>query len=569
MRKRLWAEARTTNRFLIATITLGTLSGVIVVLQAGVLARIVNLAFLHAVTLPDLVGWLVVLALVIVGRALTTSGAAWTAGEMAVRIKQALRGRLMTHLTALGPAYSAGERSGELTLAVTEGIEALDPYFRDYLPSVFTAILIPVIYLLVTVPIDGLTFAVMLLTAPLIPLFMMLIGRAAGALARSQYSEMSFLSAHFVDVMQGLPTLKLFNRSLFQIQTIGRITEQFRKATMNVLRVAFLSAFMLEMLATLSVAIIAVEIGLRLLHGGIAFEAALFLLILAPEFYQPLRNLGARFHSGTEGQAAATRLYAILDIPARVEDKRDSGPIPSTAAIRFESVTFRYGERPALNGLTLDIAPGNFTAIVGPSGSGKSTLAALLLRFIDPTEGSIGVNGIPLMTLDSEAWRKQIAWVGQNPYLFNAPVAENIRLGVPDAPLEAVIAAAQAAEAHEFIAGLPQGYETLCGERGASLSGGQAQRIGLARAFLRDAPILLLDEATAYLDPDTEARLMATIARMHDKTRILIAHRLRSIAQADWIIVMEQGHVTEQGTHASLMAQNGLYRRMVEQDDMS
>jgi len=566
MNKRLRAQARSSPFLLGSTVTLGTIAGVIVILQAGIIANIINRAFLQQAVLGDVIGALMSWLIVILVRALMTAGSLWTAGAMAIRIKQRLRQRVMAHLTALGPAYTAGERSGELTATLTEGIEALDAYFREYVPSVFLAILIPLIFLIVTLPIDGLTFVVMLVTAPLIPLFMVLIGMAAGTLARSQYAEMSFLSAHFLEVMQGLATLKLFNRSKHQITTIARITDQFREATMKVLRVAFLSALTLELLATVSVAIVAVEIGLRLLAGGISFESALFLLIIAPDFYQPLRTLSARFHSGTEGSAAAERLFAILDTAAPA-GQIPTGAIPGKVSLRIEQVSVAYGEQRALDNLSLEVHPGEHLAIVGASGSGKSTLAGLLLRFILPTQGRITVDGIDLQTLDLQTWRRQIAWVGQTPHLFAVSVADNIRLGAPDTLLSDVIRAATQAEAHDFIRQLPQGYDTLCGEGGTTLSGGQRQRIALARAFLRNAPLWILDEATAQLDPVTEAALTRTIDNLRDKTLILIAHRLRTVINADRIIVLDHGRLREQGTHTELMARGGLYRYMVDHDD--
>ncbi len=565
MDKRLWAEARKYRILLFATISLATIAGGIVVLQAGLLARLIAMAFLQRAALETLGSWLLVLMIVILVRALLTSISTQTAGTLAIRIKQALRERIMAHLATLGPAYTAGERSGELSNTATEGIEALDAYFREYLPSIFTAFLVPFAFLAVVLPIDGLTFVIMILTAPLIPIFMVLIGMAAGALARNQYSEMSFLSAHFLDVMQGLPTLKLFNRSLYQVETIGLMTTRFREATMKVLRVAFLSAFTLELLATLSVAVVAVEIGLRLLNGSLQFEPALFLLIIAPEYYQPLRTLGARFHSETEAKSAAERLFAILDTPSPKTD--GTLPVPADLTLHFENVYFAYGEHPVLNGITLEIHQGQHIAIVGSSGSGKSTLANLLLRFVQPTTGRITVGGIDLQRIEGRHWLRQLAWVGQKPHLFTASIMANIQMDNTSASADDIMTAAKKAQAHDFVMALHQGYHTLCAEHGANLSGGQVQRIGLARAFLRDAPIFLLDEATAQLDSKTEAAIMNTLDQLRDKTLILIAHRLKTIQRADWIVVLENGQIVEQGTHEVLMAKRGRYHQMVEQDE--
>jgi ATP-binding cassette subfamily C protein CydD len=471
----------------------------------------------------------------------------------------------------LGPAFLKDEHSGELSSTLTEGIEALDGYFRDFLPSVIQALVIPLSILLLVIPIDALTSVVMVITAPLIPLFMALIGIAAGALARDQYTEMQRLSAHFIDVLQGLTTLKLFNRSRFQITTIGMITEQFRQATMRVLRVAFLSAFMLEMLATLSVAIVAVEVGLRLLNGGIDFQPALFLLVVAPEFYIPLRTLGARFHNSTAGSAAAGRIYQILATPPAVSTGARVLPLPVSVApevIRFSDVTVHYpmSSVPALQNITLTIRRGEHLAVIGTSGSGKSTLLNLLLQFIQPNSGQVSIDGTDLSTLDSTHWREKIAWVSQKPFLLNATIADNIRMGKPTATSAEIQRAAEQSLAHQFIVQMAAGYNTPCGENGVRLSGGQAQRIALARAFLKDAPILLLDEMTSHLDSQTERLLLDSI-RQFDSDRIIVfaTHRLIAAQAADRIVLMQDGHIAGRGTPGDLLATDPIYQRMIQE----
>ncbi len=561
---RLLSETRAAPGSLAASLSANALLGIVIVVQALLLSQIINRAFLGGETLDQLAPLLIALALVIALRAGVIYAASIASARLALIVKNGLRQRFVAQLYALGPAYSRAERSGDLVLSATEGVEKLDGYFRDYLPGMFTAVFLPLLILLVVLPLDLLTFTVLLITAPLIPFFMILIGRAAGALAQRQFFEMRYLGAHFLDVMQGLTTLKLFNRSRYQIETIRRITDEFRAATMHVLRVAFLSALTLELLATLSVAIVAVEIGLRLLDGGIGFGHALFLLVIAPEFYLPLRALGAKFHNATEGKAAAERLYAVLDTPL-VDLPAASQAMPQRMAIRFEQVAVSYddGARPALHDLSFAIEPGEHVALVGASGGGKTTVANLLLGFVQPDAGRITVDGVDLRTLPLVDWRARIGWVSQSPYLFNATVAANLRLSRPDATDADLIAAATAAGAHHFITQLPDGYQTLCGERGLRLSGGQAQRIALARALLRDAPLLILDEPTSQLDPDGEAEVIAALNRLaQGRTVLLITHRLSVAVDADRILLIDAGAIVEQGTHAELIALNGAYARL-------
>jgi ATP-binding cassette subfamily C protein CydCD len=384
-----------------------------------------------------------------------------------------------------------------------------------------------------------------------------------------------------------LTTLKILSQSRPQAQNIANITDRHREATMGVLRIAFLSALVLELLSTLSVAIVAVAIGLRLLYGTMAFVDAFFVLILAPEFYLPLRLLGQRFHAGMNGKAAAERIFAVLKIARgkwQIANGRQQSPVSNpqspvsqslnNATIELQNVSYAYqdGRRPALHDVSLRIEAGQKVALVGASGAGKSTTASLLLGFIAPDNGQIVVTGgngrrITRINTVKEAaanWRGQIAWVPQMPYLFYDTAAANIWLGRPEASLEDVIAAAKAAQAHDFITALPQGYDTLIGEQGARLSGGQAQRLALARAFLQDAPFLILDEPTAHLDPQTEADLQAaTQALLHGRSALIIAHRLQTITQADKIVVLENGRVVQTGIHEELIRQEGAYRTLM------
>ena len=567
--KRLLRQARASRIDLALTVGLGLLAGIAIVGQARLLSLVVSQVFLAGGTLeevrPQLAGFLVlslVLAALVWGREVS-------ANRVAGRVKVDLRARLVAHLLDLGPAYARGERSGELTNTVVEGIEALDAYFRQYLPQLALAALVPLTVLLFVFPLDWVSGLILLLTAPLIPLFMWLIGNAAEALTRRQWASLSWMSAHFLDVLQGLATLKLLGRSREQIQTIAQISDRYRHATMGVLRVTFLSALVLEMVATLSTAVVAVQIGLRLLYGNLLFEEALFILLLTPEFYLPLRLLGTRFHAGMAGVAAAQRIFEVLEVKA--EAKAEAEPSLSlnlnlNLSLNLNNVHYAYdgGQRPALKGVTLELLPGEKVALVGPSGAGKSTVANLLLRFIEPDRGMILVDGRPLRDLPRGAWREQVAWVPQNPYLFHATVAENILLARAEAGPDEVAWAARQAHAQAFIESLPQGYDTVIGERGARLSGGEAQRLALARAFLKDAPLLILDEATANLDPEIEELVQEAMTRLLvGRTALIIAHRLSTVHRADRILVMSEGRIQEEGSHTELMQEEGLYRKLV------
>ena len=576
--KRLWREAKAARLALALTVGAGLGAGLLAVLQAGFLARTVNGVFLAGRDLDGVRPWLWALLGTIVGRA----GLAWasevTAFRAAARIKEALRGRLLEQLLALGPVYVRGERAGELVNLLTEGVEAVEAYFSRYLPQLALAALAPLTVLGFVFPLDLVSGLILLFTAPLIPLFMYLISGWAQTLTRRQWENLSRLSAHFLDVMQGLTTLKIFGWSKNQAKVIALFSDRYRETTLGVLRVAFLSALVLEFFATVSTALVAVTAGLRLVYARIPFEQALFLLLLAPEFYLPLRLLGGHFHAGLAGVSAAGRMFELLAVPPpgsplsrEVRETRESRaeaavPTPDKLEITFDEVHYAYeeGARPALKGASFTLPPGARAALAGPSGAGKTTVVNLLLRFLEPCRGTITVNGVPLAQIPAEQWRRYVAYVPQRPYLFSGTVADNIRLGRPAASQEEVAAAARRAGAHRFIERLSQGYDTPVGENGARLSGGQVQLLAIARAFLREAPFLILDEPTAALDPESEQIVQAALERlMQGRTVLIIAHRLTAVRRARHIFVLADGRVAEAGRHEELLARRGAYHRLV------
>ncbi|HEY3477073.1 MAG TPA: thiol reductant ABC exporter subunit CydD, partial [Anaerolineales bacterium] len=535
MHRRLLSLTRDSRPALLLTILSGFLAGLLTIGQAYLLSRTVNGVFLEGETLAQVSQWLRLILFIIAGRAFLTWLNEVSANAVAVRIKSDLRERLFSHILKLGPAYTRGQRTGELTTAAVEGIEALDAYYSQYLPQLVVTALIPISILLIVFPLDLLSGIVMLITAPLIPFFMIMIGKGAEIVTRRQYQTLSRLSAHFLDSLQGLTTLKLFGQSKAHAKNIETVSNQFRDTTLGVLRITFLSALALELLATLSTAVIAVEIGFRLLYARMDFLEAFFILVLAPEFYLPLRMLGARFHAGMAGTTAAKRIYEILDTPVESQSPAvDGDQLPAKVSlIRFEDVSYTYpGETtPALENVDLTVQAGQHIALVGASGAGKTTLVNLLLGFVQPSSGTITLNDD--LSITNYQLLGNIAWVPQKPHLFHDTISANIRLGKPDATAEEVIEAARAGHLREFIETLPEKYETVIGEGGARLSSGQAQRLAIARAFLKDAPILILDEPTSSLDPETEALLEESTRRlMQGRTVITIAHRLNTIFRA-------------------------------------
>ncbi|MEV7219955.1 thiol reductant ABC exporter subunit CydD [Streptomyces sp. NPDC093681] len=536
---RLLRYARATRFFLAAVVALGAVGAGLLVAQAMLIAEVVVGAFQHGTTTAGLRTPLLLLVAVACGRALVGWLTELAAHRASAAVKSELRGRLLDRATALGPGWLSGQRTGSLVALATRGVDALDDYFSRYLPQLGLAVVVPVAVLARIVTEDWVSAAIIVGTLPLIPIFMMLIGWATQSRMDRQWRLLSRLSGHFLDVVAGLPTLKVFGRAKAQAESIKRITGEYRRATMRTLRIAFLSSFALELLATLSVALVAVTIGMRLVHGDMALYDGLVVLVLAPEAYLPLRQVGAQYHAAAEGLAAAEDIFEVLERPVPASG---TGRVPADGALAFEDVTVRYPERTAdaVTDVTFTVEPGETVALVGPSGAGKSTLLNALLGFVSPTGGRVRIGGADLASLDMAEWHARVAWVPQHPHLYAGTIAENVRLARPDADDTAVRRALRDAGALEFVDALPEGTATLLGEDGTGLSAGQRQRLALARAFLADRPVLLLDEPTAALDGATEAEVVDAVRRLaRGRTVLLVVHRPALLEVADRVVRLE------------------------------
>ncbi|MFB8396203.1 thiol reductant ABC exporter subunit CydD [Streptomyces yangpuensis] len=544
---RLLRYARSTRLFLGAVVALGLAGAGLVVGQAMLIAEIVVGAFEQGLGGAALRTPLLLLAAVALGRALIAWLTELAAHRASAAVKSELRGRLLDRAAETGPGRPGGQRTGSLVSLATRGVDALDDYFSRYLPQLGLAVVVPVAVLARIVTEDWVSAAIIVVTLPLIPVFMVLIGMATQSRMDRQWRLLSRLSGHFLDVVAGLPTLKVFGRAKAQAESIRKITDEYRRATMRTLRIAFLSSFALELLATLSVALVAVTIGMRLVHGELDLYTGLVILILAPEAYLPLRQVGAQYHAAAEGLAAAEEIFEILETPAAA-GPAGTAELPAGAPLRIEidGVAVRYEGRDedSPRPVSLTVAPGECVALTGPSGAGKSTLLQVLLGFVRPTAGRVRIAGVDLAKLSPEHWRERIAWVPQRPHLFAGTVAENVRLARPGAGEGEVTAALKDAGAWEFVSALPRGAETLLGEGGVGLSAGQRQRLALARAFLADRPVLLLDEPTAALDGETEAGIVDAVRRLSaGRTVLLVVHRPALLAVADRVIRMTAGPV--------------------------
>jgi thiol reductant ABC exporter CydD subunit len=535
--RRLLALARSARLALVAAVMLGVAAAALAVVQAGLLAHLIASAFLGGAGLDDMMVPVALLAGVFGARSLVAWASEVTAQRISGRVKSGLRVQLLAQAVALGPRWAAGTRSAEVTLLATRGLDALDAYFGRYLPQVALAALIPPTVVVCLALVDGVAALTVALTVPLIPVFMVLVGRMSAAHRRRRWAALSRLAYRFGDVVAGLPTLRAYGRSEAQISVLRRITDTYRTTTMGTLRVAFLSALVLELLATIAVALVAVGVGLRLAYGEMTLFAGLFAIILAPEAYLPLRRLGAEFHASEEGVTAAAKAFAIID--AALPGGGSVAPPAALEALAVRELTVDQPGREvrAPHAATFTARPGEVVALTGPSGCGKSTTLLAILGLVAPSDGDVVARApdgaeTSVSALDGTAWRARVAWVPQAPYLFAGTVAENVRLGAPGASDAAV----EAALADVGLADVPAAQ--MLGESGAGLSSGQRRRVGIARALVRGAPVLLLDEPTAGLDADAEAAVLAAVRREAARGAIvvLVAHRPGAVAGADRVV---------------------------------
>ncbi len=549
---RLLRHAQSTKRFLVMTVVIGVLTAAMVIVQAFVLARIIVAGFQQEASLASQRGPILVLAAVVIARAVLAWATEAAGHASSAQAKSELRSAVLAHSVRLGPVWLAGTRSGELTTLCTRGVDALDGYYARYLPQLVLAIIVPVSVIIAIATQDLLSAVLVAVTLPLIPLFMALIGRFTRRQVDRQWSSLSALSGHFLDVVAGLPTLKAFGRAKSQTTSIAQVGDEYRRTTMGVLRVSFLSSLVLELLAMLSVAVIAVAIGLRLVNGSLLLTAGLTVLLLAPEAYLPIRLVGQYFHAAAEGVGAAERMLTVLETPLPMTGLRLDIPDLRSTEIVVANVTVGYPDRPtpALHDQSLVIGPGLVTAIAGDNGAGKSTLMALLMGFVAPVAGGVDLrhpdgSTVCLADLDPDAWRSQVAYLPQSPYLGAGSVADAVRLGSPaatDGDVRRALAAAglDLADA-DVLRTLPAGLDTLVGEGGVGLSAGQVRRVALARTLCRDAPLVLLDEPTSALDGTTERVVVEAVAalRRAGRTVVVVAHRPALLLAADVVILLE------------------------------
>jgi ATP-binding cassette subfamily C protein CydD len=570
--KRLISFSWKAGALLPLTVFAGFLSSALIIFQSWKLSQVIDDLFLNHAQLAQVLPSLRLILVIIFARAVFTFVNDTLAGKLAVVVKSELRSMLLQKIDRLGPVWLNRQKSGEIAATCLQGVDALDSYFSQFLPQVVLSAILPLAILVFVWPLDLLTGIVFFVTAPLIPLFMVLIGRMAAGVTKRQWTKLNQMSDFLLDSIRGLKTLLLLGRGGKRLQEIHEVSEQYRNTTLNVLKITFLSAFVLEMVATISTAVVAVEIGLRLLYARIEFQQAFFILLIAPEFYIPMRNLSMRYHAGMTGVSAAASIFKLLDTPEDFSQPvfAISNGIPLPPQINqyyFHQVTFSYSGSTgfALSDFSFQFERDRLYALVGENGAGKSTLFHLLMQFLQPSSGHIDADGVNIQTWSPEMWRRNISWVGQKPALFNSSLLENVRLFDQSYAPNQVEDALEKALLGNLLQRLPHGLETQMLEAGVRFSSGERQRLALARAFLKNGSLVLLDEPTSHLDSALDKAFMQGLKELvRNKTAIMIAHHMPFARLADEVLVLEQSRLVETGKITDLIARDGHFSRLAK-----
>ena len=530
--------------------------------QAWFFGTLINNFIFLENTLADEMNTILYLTIAIIVRLLAHYIQEAVANRLGSAVKASFREHALEHMFKLGVQHK--ERHGDVIHLLTDGLEQVDAYVARYIPQILYAIMIPLIMGIAIVDALPIIGIILIVTVPLIPFFMILIGKQADRLNKEQWERMSFLSGHFLDVLQGITTLKLFGRAKDQIKVIGRLSEEFKDSTLKVLRVAFLSALVLELVSTISTALIAVYLGLTLLDGEIAFFPAFFILLLAPEFYTPFRQLGAAFHTGMAGKTSILKYEDFMNrepsLPVGGTTRLDG----SVEHIEIKDLTFTYKNSDnGVRHITLEAKRNAPIMLVGESGAGKSTIAHIVGGFLQAPRGTVTVDGHDICDLNIDWWRQQITYVSQHPHIMKGTLREVLSFGM-DVSDKEILDACKEVQLLDVISRHADGLDAVIGEGGLGLSGGERQRVALARAFLRKGQVLILDEVTAHLDVKTESIISTAIQQlMKDKIVIIIGHRLQTMHWASKLYVLKQGIIIQQGSYEELVAVDGYFKDLV------
>ena len=543
-------------------IALGSLNGILMIVQMAILAGIINEIIFSNKALSEISPLLFGLVAIVILRTVFGYISEQYSRHATMLIKVSIRQQLLQHLFAMGPAKTATIGSAKIAQLLHQGVDSLEDYFSGYLPIVAYCSVIPSAVLFAVFPMDWRSGLVLMLTAPMVPMFMIIIGHKAHDLNQKHWTKLLRMSSHFLDIIQGLTQLKIFNASRQEIAAVKTISEDYGNQTMGILKIAFLSSFMLEFLASIAIALVAVILGFRLYYGGVNYLLALWVLLLAPEFYLPFRQLGTQYHAKMAGVTAAQDMLQILSTP--IKENQTKTHFKAPFEISLTDVNFTYsGRKKTLNNINLNLFNQGLYAVIGESGAGKSTLIDTILGFNTPDSGTMTINGTKHTPAERDAWLNNCGWIAQQGHVFYGTLGFNIAL-TEDYDETKIQQALVSVGLADFVPQLKDGLNTHVGEGGVGLSGGQSQRLALARAFYHQPDVLILDEPSSHLDKDTEqvvSEAIAEYAKQH--LVIVIAHRLHTVIDAKQIIVLEQGKIIEQGTHTELLQLNGSYANSV------